>query len=729
MKLIFNIILVMGFIFSGFVSASGDIVIFEGNNSNIQVNSDSYIYNNGKHYLVWSNGSYSTNPLYNNYDKKIKLSISTDGINWQTDNIFDTQYGSFNHKIAIDSDGKIYIAYNEPTSTGTYGGTDINLVLITNKNGQFKKTIIESGSGYSYYSPSKLFFTPDGVLHLFYQKNGWWRYNAPLYEKDLVNDSWTERKLISDLDYGKGDPDDNENMLLSYEIVNGKIILYVSSGYWHLSYQGDVKYSGHIFKYIQNENNYTKEEINYKGSYFDFKNGDIVYADTNRTKLFFNSNQILKLENETISNVMYNGEIIAINTYKKIDDSTDEYNAYIVSKTGNIINSYKNGYLVLAGRNIVFVQNNINPKRLIINPNENISSTIDLSKGLVAYYKFDGNAKDSSGNGNDGKPTSSVSFATGKFGKAAIFGGVDNPGDIYVPNSPSLKFENGATFSCWIRFDALKSMDGYGETRNTVGGGSIFAKSHDRRGAGFLANLYDNGQISAYIYNYEGWTKNTKHIKSIEGKSIGDWTHVVFTLSDINGSKIYIDGKLVAYSNDPVSFTQMNKEPLYIGKYSDSWYPFYGAIDDFRIYNRTLNDQEIEALYHMGQNDSSNANDNNSSLGELSDNGSNSSNGYSKEYIKLHAQEFGLINPSDINITSSFISNLPHGWSLIGTPFEIKDLSIFDSAKIVWIYDNENKSWSGYSSNLHMKKFIQNSSIFNLISTIPAKSGIWVYKE
>jgi hypothetical protein len=45
--------------------------------------------------------------------------------------------------------------------------------------------------------------------------------------------------------------------------------------------------------------------------------------------------------------------------------------------------------------------------------------------GLVGEWHFDGDAKDSSGNGNDGK-IYGATFVDGKFGKALSFNGVDN---------------------------------------------------------------------------------------------------------------------------------------------------------------------------------------------------------------------------------------------------------------------------------------------------------------
>ena len=59
--------------------------------------------------------------------------------------------------------------------------------------------------------------------------------------------------------------------------------------------------------------------------------------------------------------------------------------------------------------------------------------------------------------------------------------------------------------------------------------------------------------------------------------------------------------------HNQTDFTYMNQQDLYIGVMAGRnpnfgwgggfWYPFYGKIDDVRIYNRALNPLEVKALY------------------------------------------------------------------------------------------------------------------------------------
>ncbi|OHD11004.1 MAG: hypothetical protein A2086_10055 [Spirochaetes bacterium GWD1_27_9] len=71
----------------------------------------------------------------------------------------------------------------------------------------------------------------------------------------------------------------------------------------------------------------------------------------------------------------------------------------------------------------------------------------------------------------------------------------------------------------------------------------------------------------------------------------------------LNGGtiKLYVNGKLNSISSSTLNWSYVNNPPIYIGDSSDAyWEEFKGIIDDIRIYNRTLTDEEIESLYTEG---------------------------------------------------------------------------------------------------------------------------------
>ena len=83
-----------------------------------------------------------------------------------------------------------------------------------------------------------------------------------------------------------------------------------------------------------------------------------------------------------------------------------------------------------------------------------------LTNGLAAYYPFNGNALDASGNGNNGTAYNLVSTNghSNASGSALYFNGQN--GYAAVPNSPSLNVSN-ITLSAWLKPDVGFSDQSY----------------------------------------------------------------------------------------------------------------------------------------------------------------------------------------------------------------------------------------------------------------------------
>lgn len=230
-------------------------------------------------------------------------------------------------------------------------------------------------------------------------------------------------------------------------------------------------------------------------------------------------------------------------------------------------------------------------------PNENPDNppVSELSDGLVAYYPFDTNADDYSGNGNNGTVTN-LSLVSGVKGNAYKFAGVDDPGWIQVPNSESLQFTESASFSMWFNVSSYRGHDGWANTTD-YGCLKLFSKDYDRNEihADLGGFTDDKWRISFWgICNgREGnWI-------DIEGSILNQWHHVAFVATN-NYLKIYIDGNLVNETECESNFSYSNSNDLWIGRLN-SYYAYYfnGLIDEFRVYNRALNSTEVSELYNM----------------------------------------------------------------------------------------------------------------------------------
>lgn len=217
------------------------------------------------------------------------------------------------------------------------------------------------------------------------------------------------------------------------------------------------------------------------------------------------------------------------------------------------------------------------------------SQNVDLNNGLVAYYSFDNDANDASGNRNNGIVQGAF-LTEGRVGQCYHFGGVNNSQIIQIPTSNSLKFNSEASFSFWFKLDSYYGMDGWGR-KVDYGYMKFFAKNFDRGQISAGINGINNGSFRVDISNNGVGCDAT-----IEGTAINVWHHAVMIVTT-GYFRIYIDGKEVAAKNQAMNFNASNSCDLIIGRLAQIWYPIHGCIDEFYVYNRVLADSEVTALY------------------------------------------------------------------------------------------------------------------------------------
>jgi Concanavalin A-like lectin/glucanases superfamily len=200
-----------------------------------------------------------------------------------------------------------------------------------------------------------------------------------------------------------------------------------------------------------------------------------------------------------------------------------------------------------------------------------------LKQGLVAYYPFNGNANDTSGNGNNGEIIGSSLIADrfGNSNKAYSLNGINNY--IVMPNN-SLFAAAEMTISYWKK-SALVRQD----TDLMYGNVAEFSWQ-----TGWSNNNFIGMQIKCNTSN--GGSSAVEQLNT-------NWNNITFVIRGRQLS-IYINGVLKHTLDNLVSIT-CNKADykLYIGNdiYSGSeFYPF--SIDDLRLYNRALTPSEITYL-------------------------------------------------------------------------------------------------------------------------------------
>ncbi len=203
-----------------------------------------------------------------------------------------------------------------------------------------------------------------------------------------------------------------------------------------------------------------------------------------------------------------------------------------------------------------------------------------LDNGLVAHWTFDDDVLDSSGNGYHGVE-SGTAFLAGApgLGQSIEF---NAPGDMITVSDPLPEINNLDTqvsFSAWVNPTSIPNSFPRILGKEVANDDRFF---FSLRGDGFNtihANI--NGEIN---------------FKGVDNAIInGVWQHVAFTYNGTEGI-LFVNGVEVGRQSVATQI-KANNADLMIG---DTAFiaprEFDGAIDDVRIYDRALNEQEILSL-------------------------------------------------------------------------------------------------------------------------------------
>ena len=203
---------------------------------------------------------------------------------------------------------------------------------------------------------------------------------------------------------------------------------------------------------------------------------------------------------------------------------------------------------------------------------------------LQAQYQFEGNASDSSGKGHNGTAMGGPLFAAGKIGQAISLDGVDDyvnidgyKGILADANGVQQPF----TITAWVKSTST------GDATIVCWGSSANGQRVDfRLGAGKLRVEHGNGNL--------------------QGNSVladDQWHHVTVTVAQ-NASisypavKLYLDGTDDSQTTtDPDTFNIVASVDVTMGRRgTNDDRSFQGLIDDVRIYDRVLTQEEVASL-------------------------------------------------------------------------------------------------------------------------------------
>lgn len=211
-------------------------------------------------------------------------------------------------------------------------------------------------------------------------------------------------------------------------------------------------------------------------------------------------------------------------------------------------------------------------------------SSSAFSQNLVAYYPFNGNANDESGNGNNGI-VNGATLTADRFGNAGKAYHFTNPNYIEVLNSNL--FGDEFTVSYWFKIGYYFGQRGVMSNVAIPNGG--------------FQQVFD-GTAFSYILGYSfvgGYSPNYFYANYTMQEPVGQWHHVAVTYKKLgtysSESKLYINGVLKRTDAHSMPITFTPNATFYIGQ-NHGGLNFEGDLDDIKIYNRILSPNEIAQL-------------------------------------------------------------------------------------------------------------------------------------
>lgn len=234
------------------------------------------------------------------------------------------------------------------------------------------------------------------------------------------------------------------------------------------------------------------------------------------------------------------------------------------------------------------------------------------AENLVGFWKMNGNAADSSGNGHDGTVTEGAAYygagtptlTEDRFGRADMAYHFDNGGNINVPYATALNPQQ-MTISVWVKKQAPSTR-----TVNTD-----------------TYTILSLNRWNGYKFQLQGANKFFFTVKAVDGTDTAyydrddevavldndTWYHGVVTFKP-GEMNFYVNGDLVkSWTNtpnapitlaNPIDFVIGQDLPTNVytnveGDYYVNWGGFWtGDLDDVMLYNTALDATQVKSIYN-----------------------------------------------------------------------------------------------------------------------------------
>ncbi len=198
---------------------------------------------------------------------------------------------------------------------------------------------------------------------------------------------------------------------------------------------------------------------------------------------------------------------------------------------------------------------------------------------LILYMSFDTidgeNAVDHSKYENHGEMKGAPKHVEGKFGKALLLNGSSDW--VVVPHHETLTVDKAVTVMAWINPERIAGP-------NNAQWQGILAKSNGPRSYSFYT---ETGKGCLHLSVNGGGS-------ACDGKVVeNEWQHVAAQVDD-GVHRYWINGENVGeYAGKPNPPGKADTANVFIGKTHEGNREFLGLIDEVRIWNRALTEEEV----------------------------------------------------------------------------------------------------------------------------------------
>lgn len=223
-----------------------------------------------------------------------------------------------------------------------------------------------------------------------------------------------------------------------------------------------------------------------------------------------------------------------------------------------------------------------------------IGTAAPSEEGLVVYYSFDNDSETVANGGSaeaDGTATN-ITYADGAVGKAAVFNGMDSSIAFSLAEGmPSF------TISIWVNAEDIPTDDAI---PYAIVGSSIWDNSavHMHITDGILRGSMASWKNADYMDEEYTHTREDALDWADTPSMAGKWFHVALTMDGETKTRcLYVNGTLVGEDVADSVDANLFKGNIEIGSYkADSQRYFNGMLDEFRLYDRALTQDEVREL-------------------------------------------------------------------------------------------------------------------------------------